>query len=226
MRVLTGALVLLLIGCSRSQPVPSPSIFNPNLLNGVEDSVEEPTAVYADSVVFLGDSLTHIGWWRSYFPDVQTANQGVGGNTTLQVLDRLEPVVGPKPAKIFLLIGANDYNFGVDKNLILLNYERIVYEIRTQAPDTRLYVQLIMPYGPKVREYFPMIRETYKADILEINFGIAQIAAKYDATLLNTYLALVDENGDLKPGYTLDQIHLEAPGYEAWVGYLGPYVRE
>lgn len=227
MRVFLIAILVFLSACSRPSPeIPQPTIFNPNLLNGVEDSVAEPTAVRADSVVFLGDSLTHIGWWRKWFPGVETANQGIGGNMTSHVLARLDPIVTPQPDKIFLLIGANDYIFGAEKVAILYGYEQILRQIQLRSPQTRVYVQLIMPFGEDVREYFPQIRETYKADIAEINLGIALLAGKYGYEVLNTYALMSNADGDFKAGYSRDRIHLEQPGYEAWVEFLGPYVHE
>lgn len=224
--IILTLMILFTLGCSRSQVIPQPTIFNPNLINGVDSSSEEPTEVTEESVVFLGDSLTHIGWWRSYFPDVETSNKGIGGNTTLQVLDRLEPIVAANPKKIFLLIGANDYNFGLHKNIILMNYEKILQTIKEGSPETKVYVQTIMPFGKDVRDFYPMIRESYKSDILEINFGIARLADAYGYKLLNTYAVMVNEHGDFKEGYSKDRIHLELPGYNRWTQFLETYVYE
>ena len=227
MKYLIVLVILFSFGCDRqSSVIPPPTIFNPNLIEGVNESVE-PTLVTPESIVFIGDSLTHIGWWASYFPKIKTANQGIGGNTTFDVLNRIQPIIDIKPKKIFLLIGANDYNFGVHQYIIATNIEKIVKKIIDGSPETELYLQTIMPFGEGVRDFFPQIPKTFKEDINNINIFIRLIGNRYETniTILDTYNVMVNDNGYLKDGFSIDRIHLEEPGYRAWVDFLYPHVK-
>ncbi len=41
----------------------------------------------ATTVAFVGDSLTALGDWATWFPEVETLNQGVNDNTTDDLLE-------------------------------------------------------------------------------------------------------------------------------------------
>ena len=57
---------------------------------------------HADSIVFLGDSMTDNGNWKDLFPHEHVINMGIGGDTTQGLLNRLPQVIRLKPKKIFL----------------------------------------------------------------------------------------------------------------------------
>ena len=47
----------------------------------------------ADRVVFLGDSITEGGMWEEWFPELRTANRGVGGDAVRDVVGRLHSAI-------------------------------------------------------------------------------------------------------------------------------------
>ena len=67
-------------------------------------------------VVCLGDSLTEGAYGGSYFealrrlrPDLELVNRGVGGDTVINLLERLdEDVLSLQPDGVFVMIGGND----------------------------------------------------------------------------------------------------------------------
>jgi lysophospholipase L1-like esterase len=177
-----------------------------------------------ESVVFLGDSLTHIGWWRKWYPTVQTGNAGWGGDTTARVLLRLDPILEQKPKKIFLLIGGNDYIAGYPHYMITAGQRLIIDKIKMGSPQTELYVQSVFPFGENIRVYNPAVPPSYVADIRLLNAALKLVCEDRGVPFLNTYKEMSDPNGYLKREYTLDQLHLEKPGYDAWVKFLEPYV--
>jgi len=67
-------------------------------------------------IVFLGDSLTaghfagsYINALREQFPDHEIINAGVGGNTVLNLLARVEDdVLTHEPDGVFVMVGGND----------------------------------------------------------------------------------------------------------------------
>lgn len=81
-------------------------------------------------LVFLGDSLTWGRYGGSFvnrvaelLPDHEIINAGVGGNTVINLLDRLDAVLEQSPDGIFVMVGGND-------------------AISYSQPDTRGYYRL------------------------------------------------------------------------------------
>ena len=73
-------------------------------------------------LVFLGDSITDDGNWDKLFPNLSAENRGIGGDSTLGLLNRLDQIIALQPSQIFLMIGAmvfilmmSDISFGVNK---------------------------------------------------------------------------------------------------------------
>src|SRR6478752_2611588 len=60
------------------------------------------------AVALIGDSLTQSGDWAALLPGETVWNFGVAGDTTDDVLARLDDVIGSGPATVALLIGTND----------------------------------------------------------------------------------------------------------------------
>ena len=67
-------------------------------------------------IVCLGDSLTEVGYGGSYFqelvklmPEHEWINAGVGGNTVINLLRRVDDdVLSHAPDAVFLMVGGND----------------------------------------------------------------------------------------------------------------------
>src|ERR1022692_2171298 len=60
-------------------------------------------------VVFLGDSITAaFEWGESFAGSTPVLNRGIGGDTTLGVLERIADVSRLNPVAVFLMIGTND----------------------------------------------------------------------------------------------------------------------
>jgi lysophospholipase L1-like esterase len=66
-------------------------------------------------IVFLGDSLTWGGYGGNFvadlaklLPEHQLINSGIGGNTVLNLLNRLDGILNENPDGIFVMVGGND----------------------------------------------------------------------------------------------------------------------
>ena len=81
-------------------------------------------------VVFVGDSITEGAEWSDFFPNISVANRGVGGNTTADILRRLDSIVSLKPEYAFIMVGINDIHSGVLLSDILSRYAAIVESLR------------------------------------------------------------------------------------------------
>jgi lysophospholipase L1-like esterase len=164
---------------------------------------------------FVGDSITEDGDWAALFPGVASRNYGVGGDTTIGLNNRLDQIIAARPAKIFLLIGTND--LGDDDRAttqILASYERIVDRFTRELPQTRLYIQSLLPREPQ-----------NAGRVLEINEGLRQIAASRNLTYVDIYTPFAVEGGGLDPVVTDDNLHLNAVGYARWRDAIAPLVQ-
>lgn len=104
-------------------------------------------------IVFLGNSITNGGEWAELLGNPHAKNRGISGDTTQGVLDRLSTVTKGKPAKIFLLIGTNDFARGKSMDEIVKNVEKIVERVKRESPATKLYVQSVFPVNPKFNKF-------------------------------------------------------------------------
>jgi len=165
----------------------------------------------AETVVFLGDSITQAGDWAGWFPDLSTVNLGIGGSTSEDVLGRLASVVALNPDEIVLLIGTNDLGMRRNVESLVRNIQSILVELRRDLPGSRMLVQSIMPRG---REFADRIREA--------NIHLRQFSATVHAQFLDLWPAMGLENGELNPAFSDDRLHLNDAGYEAWLSELRP----
>ena len=165
----------------------------------------------ADTVVFLGDSLTQGGDWSAWFPDLNALNFGIGGNTSEDVLARLDSVVAAQPDEIVLLIGTNDFGLRRNVETLVRNVQSILVDLRRDLPGSRMLVQSVMPRG---REFADRIREA--------NIHLRQFSATVHAQFLDLWPAMALEDGELNPVFSEDRLHLNDAGYEAWLSELRP----
>jgi len=96
-------------------------------------------------VVFVGDSITEGGHWFELFGSASVRNRGSGGDTTQELLARIEQFCTLRPAKIFLMIGVNDLNSGVARETTLANCRALFDGFAARLPCTGIYVQSVLP---------------------------------------------------------------------------------
>ena len=165
----------------------------------------------ATTVAFVGDSLTAVGDWATWFPEVVTLNQGVNGNTTDDLLERLGEVIDAAPDEIVLLIGTNDLSVRLSVEHLVRNIQLMLVELRRALPGTRTLVQSIMP---REREMF--------AHVHEANIHLRRFAPTVRAQYLDLWPAFATADGALDPRFSDDRLHLNDAGYRAWLAQLRP----
>jgi lysophospholipase L1-like esterase len=171
------------------------------------------TAPTAGPVVFIGDKLTEAGAWSEWLPDLDVVNLGHAGDTTADVLDRLDEVIERRPSAVVLLIGTNDLSHRASVEQVVRGTEEILYKLRHELPQTRLVVQSLLP------------RERERAeDIHEVNIHLRQYAAapSVKGEYVDLAPVLGDEAGTLRAELTTDGLQLNEAGYEAWLEALRP----
>lgn len=188
-------------------------------------SLFEILPVTENDIVFLGNSITDGGEFAELFGNLQIKNRGISSDVMGGVEKRLDQVLRNHPRKLFLLIGINDVSHGHSVDKLAARYERLVKKIRRTSPQTKLYIQSVMPINNDFRRYKNLIGREKTVKLF--NERIEKIARDNDAVYIDLWPALADPaTGKLKKQYTNDGLHLTGAGYRAWTELLRPYVDE
>ena len=173
-------------------------------------------------IVMLGNSLNNNALWEELFPMGYLINRGISGDVVDGVCQRLDEIIPDKPAKIFVITGTNDFINNPEKPAIEVwnSYEKLIQTIRTELPDTKLYVQSTLPLNPKSKFY-----EGFNERAMELNKLLDAGKERYGYFYLDIASLLSDENGDLAEINTTDGIHLSATGYFKWAAELAKGTR-
>ena len=198
------------------------SILNDMYYNNKKD-IFEALPNDNDEIIFLGDSITDRGEFTEYFNNVNIKNRGISGDTTEGVLNRIDEVVESKPKKIFLLIGINDIGNGVESETIINNYNKIIKSIKDSSPDTKIYVQSILPCNSKLMDDNERNNRRTSKNILEINDDILKLCQKNNVTYIDLTPSFSYKN-ELKKEYTEDGVHLNGNGYLLWIKLIKEYI--
>ena len=180
-------------------------------------------------IVFVGDSITDLYKLDDHYTDLplETYNRGVGGDTTSLVLNRLDvSVTAIAPSVVVLLIGANDVNGYVEDAKLLGNYKKILDEIRTSLPDTKLYCVSIVPQNDMLESYSSLSVTANTARILALNPQIKKLAEDSGAVYVDLFPHLADENNRLRYEYSDDGLHLNETGLRVWTEVMLPLLRK
>lgn len=163
------------------------------------------------TIAFVGDSLVREGSWAEWLSGHNVHNFGVNGDTTDDLLARLDEVVEAHPDEIMLLIGTNDLGMRRSVEHLVRNIESMLIELRRRLPDSRVLVHSILPRG---REFTRAIKDA--------NIHLRQFCATVHAQYLDLWPALAQEDGGIDPRFSDDSLHLNTEGYQAWLSELLP----
>lgn len=165
-------------------------------------------------------------------------NRGVGGFTTTDMLKNMdEQIFGTAPSKIFINIGTNDISDAsrtFDEVLadMLVNYEKILSQIRERLPQTEVYMMAYYPVNETVRrEDEPKTEWSDKVyvnrnnqNLPAANAAVKRLAEKMGYHYIDVNTGLLDEQGRLKKHFTVDGVHMYANGYRVVLENMKPYL--
>lgn len=180
-------------------------------------------------IVFIGDSLTDGCALDNYYYDLPLAvyNRGIGGDSTVGVLERLDvSLFDIKPSKIVLLIGANDVNGRRENADILQNYNDILQQISLKLPNAQVICVSILPMNKTLQTYTPIDVDHSMTVVHELNPEIEKLAIKYGYRFVDLFSDFADEDGYLKKELSPDGIHLNGKGYLKYSSHILPLLRD
>lgn len=167
-------------------------------------------------VVFVGDSITYGCNWAATLGNSNIVNQGVSGDTTRDILARLDSVADTQARTYFIMAGINDLGCGILPEETVSNIRKIILALKQTSPNADIVLQSILPVNSRIR---PFWFETSR--VQDMNEELRQIAdAKGRVVFLDLYPSFLDGNGRLKNEFTYDGLHLSAAGYEHWTAIL------
>jgi lysophospholipase L1-like esterase len=178
----------------------------------------EAEPVVTGRVIFLGNSITQGGDWAALTGDSTVINRGIGADLAFSLRKRLADVTRRRPSKLFILIGINDISKDIPDAVIAAEYRALVDSVRAQSPETRIYVQSILPLNPTVKN-FPQHYDK-QARVIAVNRLLRAMARETGVRYVDLWPLFVDRRGLLDARLTGDGLHLNRQGYDRWVAYL------
>lgn len=165
-------------------------------------------------IIFLGNSITDIGEWAEIWNSTKVKNRGISGDNTFGVLARLDEVISSKPQKVFIMIGINDIARDTPDSIIIANYKKIIYHIKTQTPATKIFVQSILPTNNQFTEFKRHQNKT--EHIVIVNTAMKSYCSNNNIVYIDLYSKFIDDENNLAKKYTNDGLHLNGFAYMKW----------
>lgn len=187
-------------------------------------SLFDALGVDSTSIVFMGNSLTHGCEWHELLGKPNVVNRGINGDIVEGIRMRAESVVKGRPAKIFLMAGANDVSHDLTADSIATAVIGLVDYLRESTPTTRIYLQSMLPINNSFGRY--KLMKDKEQVIRDINAILEPAMAGRGVTWVNLHPHFCDGEGNLRADFTNDGLHLLAPGYMKWKEIIMPYVEE
>ena len=165
-------------------------------------------------VVFYGDSITD-NWGRAFgkfFPDKPWVNRGISGQTTQQMVLRLDQdVIALQPEAVVILAVTNDIagNTGPETlDEIETNYRTMVQ--LALASHVRVVVASVLPASE-----FPWNKSVDPRDeIKALNSWLQQFAQQHGLVYVDYYSAMATPDAAMKPELAVDKyVHPNNAGY-------------
>lgn len=198
---------------------PTPRVYTDHYYKRFLQFMDEP-AITSKDIVMAGNSLTEGGGdWNARLKKKTIRNRGISGDTVMGIYDRLHQILPGQPDKLFLLAGVNDISHDLSADSIVYMIRTTVERIRRESPETKLYLQSLLPFNESFGRYSKL---TGKSDMVpEINTQLAALAKECGIQFINLFPLFTEKGTNvLRKELTHDGLHLNDEGYKIWVKEL------
>lgn len=168
--------------------------------------------------VLAGDSLS-LWFPPALLPRDRTwLNQGISGETSAGLLDRLSIFDQTQPQVVFVMIGINDLIRGISEETVLANSRLIVRYLQRTHPNAKIVLQSILPHGGEKSSWEgrDRLRQIPNPRIRELNRRLTIVAREEDILYLDLHSLFTNVDGNLRPDFSTDGLHLNSQGYLVW----------
>lgn len=208
-----------------SAPIPKPDErFKTKHASFLERAKQGPV-----DLLFLGDSITE-GWgkapaiWEKYYGKHRPANFGIGGDTTQNVIWRIEngELDGIKPKVVVLMLGTNNTSSHNAQQIAAAD-RKIVGMIRTKLPEAKVLVLAVFPRGPRKNRDGSMDDGVKRMEIIKaVNKELAKLADGKKVFFLDINAKFLGADGKIPNEIMPDQLHPNVAGYQIWADAMQP----
>ena len=203
------------LGVIESKPIDRPDYW---CIRGWNNTLKKMNVDF--DVVFFGNSITCGSSFHEYFPDISICNLGYPGDALDGMMLRVEQIKAVNPKKVFIMAGINGLQYQ-PLNVFKNKYERLVKAIKTDNPETKVYLQSILPVNNELANN----RYASNEKINDANAVIMDIANDNDCVYVNVNNLYI-KDGELDPLVTKDGVHLLPDAYDKWADLLKLYIKD
>ena len=179
--------------------------------------------VDSTDVVMVGDGLTeYAGDWNKLLQWRHIRNRGIAGDRIKGVASRLHSVLQGKPKALFLMAGTNDILEKETFPTVLHDYIDLINLVRETSPETKLYVQSLLP----VNETFSNEKLSGMTNtIASFNVQLRHYCERHRVGYINIFKRFVRHGtNEMRRELTSDGLHLTPFGYKVWAFELKKYL--
>ncbi len=191
--------------------------------NYERDKLFEVMKTDTTDIVFLGNSITQHYEIFEFLNNPNVRNRGIGGETTIGALQRLETITKGKPDKIFLMLGINDLAISRSASDILITYKEIINQIKNESPATKIIIESVLPVSKFKEEIVCCTNANEK--IIKLNEGLKKISKSYNITYLDLHQHFMNDGG-LNLDLSVDGLHINGNGYHIMSEIVKPYLNK
>jgi len=173
-------------------------------------------SVIEPDIIFIGDSIVEYYPLQELLGTTKTiVNRGIRGYQTGLLLDNLDAhLYGDAVDQIVLLIGTNDIGKDVPMTETLNNLESVIQSISRDYPLSQIKLVSILPVH-QGEEYKQTVYIRTNEKIKAWNQAYQDLVSAYmQVEFVPVFENLLDQEGQLKSGYTTDGLHLSVSGYQ------------
>lgn len=185
-------------------------------------------------VLFLGDSITE-GWttrapdvWKQYYARYEPANFGIGGDSTQNVLWRIDhgEFDGIHPRVVVLMLGTNNTKACTGEDIAAAD-EKIIGEIQHKDPGVKVLLLAIFPRGERTNKDGSI--DTGVGPMAVIRSANARLRKLDNGTTVR-FLDLGDiflgPDGKVRTDLMPEHLHPNHAGYSLWAERMNPLLTE
>ncbi|MGH7137630.1 MAG: GDSL-type esterase/lipase family protein, partial [Pirellulales bacterium] len=181
-------------------------------------------------VVFVGDSITQ-AWqlpagesvWDQYYAPLDALDAGMGGDTTQNVLWRIESgeLDGLAPKVVVLMIGINNIIAGDSPQEVAQGVAADIAALRRHLPESKILLLSILP------AVLTSDGRSFLAPAEATNQLIARFADGQNVFYVNLWPVFANPDGTYRPDlHVADGVHLDTEGYTVFAQAIAPELHE
>jgi lysophospholipase L1-like esterase len=185
---------------------------------------EREGGINSQSIVMLGNSLTENGKdWSQRLDCKDVVNRGIIGDNTVGMTERLCQITPHHPRAIFLMAGINNMVNNTQVINVAQQVIGLIEAIQEQAPDTKLFVESLLPINEKNGRWRTLANRTN--DIPLTNMYIRAYCESHGIVFIDLFSKMTKSGSNvLRDELSADGLHITEQGYAIWETELKKYL--